>query len=273
MNPRAGDIEVASHKGRHGRNIVADLVLVVVCDLGDHRRIHAVQGAAQRGIFHHHRLQRHVSGALADAEERAVHAAGAVEPGCRGIGDRLVEVVMTVPFKVLALHAGIVLQTVDDAGNAARQRDLGIRHAVTHGVAGPDAHRDSRLIRELHQLVDKGHHKAVEVRPCHVFQVAAGHDAGIEGILHGGKVHLHGFPARLLQFLEDVIVAAGDQDAGLPDAQILDRLEVLTAGTDPGGDLRELQPQIPAAFDGLTIFFRIDEELRLADNSIGAAEL
>ena len=42
-----GDVEVASHEGRHGRNAVTDLILVVLCDLGDHGRVHAVQGTAQ----------------------------------------------------------------------------------------------------------------------------------------------------------------------------------------------------------------------------------
>ena len=180
---------------------------------------------------------------------------------------------MAVPLEILALHAGIMLQAVDNAGDAARQRDLGVRHAVAHCVAGPDAHRDPRLIRKLHQLIDKGHHKAVEVRPRHILQVAARHDAGLKRVLHGRKVHLHGFPAGLFQFLEDVIVAAGDQNAGLPDAQIFDRLEIFPAGADPGGDLRELQSQAAAALDGLAVFLGIDEEFGLTDNSIGAAEL
>ena len=273
MDACPGDVEVASHEGRHGRNAVADLILVVLCDLGDHSRVHAIQGTAQGGIFHHHRLQRDVSGPLADAEERAVDAAGTVEPGRCGIGDRLVEVVMAVPFQVLAFHAGIMLQAVDDAGDAARQGDLGIRYPIAHRVAGPDAHRNPRLVRELHQLVDKRHHKAVKVRPRHIFQVAAGHDAGIERVLHGREVHLHRFPTGLLQLLEDVIIAAGDQNAGLPDAQILDRLEVLTAGPDPGGNLRKLQPQAAAALDGLAVLFGIDEKLCLADDPVGAAEL
>ena len=65
---------------------------------------------------------------------------------------------MAMPFQIFALHVGVVLQAVDNAGNAAGQGHLCIGHAVAHSVAGPDADGDLGLVRKLHQLVDKGDH-------------------------------------------------------------------------------------------------------------------
>ena len=83
---------------------------------------------------------------------------------------------------------------------------------------------------------------------------------------------LHGLPAGHLQLLEDVVVAAGDQDARLADAQILDCVEVFPAGANPGRDLREAQAQRHAALDRLAVALAVDEELGLPDAAVGSAQ-
>ena len=268
----AGHVEVAAHEGGHHRNVVANLLVEVVGDLSDHGGVHAVEGATQRGVLHHHGLQRDVARALADAQQRAVHRGSAVEPGRRGVRHRLVEVVVAVPLQHLAGHVGVLLQAVDDARHAPGQCHLAVRHAVAHGVAGPDLDGNPRVHAHLLKLIDKGHHEAVEIRAGDVLQVAAGHHARLEGVRHGGEVVIHGLLAGHLHLFEDVVVAAGHQDARLLDAQVPHQLEVLPAGPNPGGDLREPQPQLLALADRLAVLLAVHEELRLADDAVGSAE-
>ena len=103
--------------------------------------------------------------------------------------------------------------------------------------------------------------------------MAAGHNAGLKGLTHGGQIVIQRLLAAQLQLLEDMIVTAGYQNTGLADAQILHQLKVLLAGADPGGDLREAQTQILALLNGLAVLFAVDEHFRLADNAVGAAQL
>ena len=103
-----------------------------------------------------------------------------------------------------------MLQTVDDAGDTLGKRSFRVRYAVAHGVAGADLHGNAGLLGQGLKLVDKRNHKAIEVGPGDVFQVATGNNTGIEGILHSGQVILHSLPAGHLHFLEDVVVGAAD---------------------------------------------------------------
>ena len=162
VDARFCHVEALSDKRRHGRDVVAELVPVVFRDLGDDRRVHAVEGAAQGGIFDDHRLKRDVAGPLADAEQGAIDGGGAVKPCGGGVDDGLVEIVVSVPFKHFRGDVGIVVQPVYDAGDAARQGDAGIRHAITHRIAHADLDGDPRFSRKLRQLVDKGNDEAVE---------------------------------------------------------------------------------------------------------------
>ena len=116
------------------------------------------------------------------------------------------------------------------------------------------------------QLVDKRHDKAVKIGARDILQVAARHDARRERIRHGRKVIVHGLTARHLHFLEDVVVAAADENARLADA------EVLLRRADPRRDLRELQPQLHALFECLAVFLAVDEKLRLPDDAVRPAE-
>ena len=180
---------------------------------------------------------------------------------------------MAVPFQIFALHAGIVLQTVDDAGNAAGQGHLRVGDTVAHGVAGPDTDGDLGLVGKLHQFIDEGHHEAVKVRTGDILQMASGHDPGVKGVLHRGQIVVQRLPAGHLHFLEDMIVAAGHQNTGLLDAKVLHHPEVLPGGPDPGGDLREAQPQSLTAFDGLPVPLAVNEKLRLTDQAVRPAQL
>ena len=166
-----------------------------------------------------------------------------------------------------------MLQAVDDAGHAARQGDFRVRHAVAHGVAGADAHGDARVARHLHQFIDKGHHETVEVGAGDVLQMAARHDAGLEGLPHRFQILLHRLRAGELHLFEDVVVAAADEYARFADAQIAHEAEVLLGGAYPGGDLREAQAEIAAALQRLAVLLAVNEELRLADDAVGAAQL
>ena len=247
-------------------------MLEIIRDLGDDGWVHAVERAAQRRVLEHHRLERDIARALANAEQGAVDRARAVEPRGRGVDDRLVKVVVPVPLKALARHVGILLQAVDDARHAARQRRLRVGDAVAHGVARADLDRDARLPRELLQLVDKRHDKAVKIGARDILQVAARHDARRERIRHGRKVIVHGLTARHLHFLEDVVVAATDEDARLTDTEVAHEAEVLLRRADPRRDLRELQPQLHALFERLAVFLAVDEKLRLPDDAVRTAE-
>ena len=179
---------------------------------------------------------------------------------------------MAVPLQHLAGHVGVLLQAVDDARHATGQRHLAVGHAVAHCVAGANLDGNARVHAHLLQLVDEGHYEAVEIRAGDVLQVAAGHHARLEGVRHGGEVVIHSLLAGHLHLFEDVIVAAGHQYARLLDAQIPHQLEVVPAGPDPGGDLREAQPQLLTLADGLAVLLAVDKELGLADDAVGPAE-
>ena len=214
MNTCPGHIEGRTYKGCHRWDLIADVLLEEVRNLRDHRGIHAIQRAPQGRVLKHHGFQRHISGPLTNTQQGAVNRAGAVQPGRGGIGNRLVEIIMAVPLQAFAGHIGIVLQAVDNTGNTAGHGSFRIGNAVAHGVAGPDLHRNTGLPAQLLQFIDKGNHKTVEIGTGNILQMAAGNNAGIEGILHRTKVIIHALRAGHLHFLEDVIVRAGNQDTG-----------------------------------------------------------
>ena len=168
----AGDVEVSADERRSRRYFIADFVLKIACDLGDHRQLHSVCRSAQRSIFHYHCLKRAVSGALTDAEKRAVDARGAVQPCGGGVCYDLIKIVVTVPLEHFARCSRIVHKSVYDSGNAARQRRAGVRYAVAHRVAGAYFYRNSRLLAEPVQLGCKRNYKAVEVRAGDILEVA-----------------------------------------------------------------------------------------------------
>ena len=166
-----------------------------------------------------------------------------------------------------------MLQAVNNTGNAAGHSCFRVGNAVAHGITGPDLYGDPGFPAQLLQLIDKGNHEAVEVGTGNVFQMAAGNDTGGKGILDGTQVIVHALGSCHLHLLEDMIIRAGHQNAGLLDTQFLDQLEVFLAGTDPAGDLRKPQVKTHALFQGFPILLAVDEELGLAYDAVRAAQL
>ena len=113
----AGHIEVAPDERRAFRNVVADLLLVVLGEVRDDGRVHPVQRALELRVLEDHGLERRVAGPLADAEQRGVDAAAAVQPGRRGVVDRAVKVVVPVPLEIRVRDAGVRVKRVNDAGH------------------------------------------------------------------------------------------------------------------------------------------------------------
>ena len=179
---------------------------------------------------------------------------------------------MAMPLQHVGGHAGVVAQAVDDAGDAAGGGGAVVAHAVAHGVAGADLDGDARLAGELHQLLGEGQHEAVEVRAGDVLEVTAGLDAAVQRRLDHAQILVTRLGAGQLHLVEDVVIRAGDEDAGLLDALVLHQLEVLLVRTDPRGDLRELQPQILTGMQRLTVLLGVHEELRLAHQTLGASQ-
>ena len=268
----AGRVEVAAHKRRARGYRVAYLVFEVLGYLGYRREVHAVHSAAQRGVLHRHGLQRAVAGALAYAQQRAVDRGAAVQPRGRGVSDHLVEVVVAVPLQQVRGHVGVVVQAVHYALHAARHRHARVGHAEAQRVAGAYLDGHAALARELHQLRGKGHHEAIEVGAGDVLKVAARAHAVIQRALDYAQVLIQRLPPVHVHLLEDVIVRAADQYAGLLEAHVPDQLEVLLVGPYPAGYLGELQPQLLAAAHGLAVLLGIDEELALAHYALGAAQ-
>ena len=125
---------------------------------------------------------------------------------------------MPVPFKHFAWYIRIVLQAVNYARHAARQGNLGVRHAVAHSIARTNSYGNFRLRRHFHKLVYKGHHKAVKIRPCNIFKVAARHNARLKRFRYRIKVHFHSLAAGLFKLFENMVIAAGNQYSRFPDA-------------------------------------------------------
>ena len=61
-------VEVLAYERCSLRNVVADLFLLVLCQLGDHRGIHAAKVSAKLCILKYHSLKRCISGTLANTK-------------------------------------------------------------------------------------------------------------------------------------------------------------------------------------------------------------
>ena len=272
MDTRASHIEVLSDVGSHGRDRISDLVLEVLCNIGNGGGIHSVQRSAESGVLKDHRLKGHVTRSLAYAKQRAVNGASAVEPGCGGVGHRLIKVVMSVPLKHLALNVGVVLKSVDDAGDASGKCHLGIRNAVSHRVAGADLNGDARIAGHLHQLVDKRNDEAVEIGSRNILKVTTGHNSRLKCIGHRFKIVIHTLPSGHLHLLEYVVITAADEYSGLADTEVTDQLEILAARSDPGGYLGKAQAEVAAFLKRLSVLFAVYEKFCLSDNAVGTAK-
>ncbi len=177
MDAGPGHVEIAADEGGIGMNLVTDFVFEIVGNFTDDCRIHAVEVAFECGVLHDHGFQGHVAGALPDSQHGAVDSGGPIEPGRSRVGDRLVEIIVAVPFQHVRADIRIVIEAVNDAGNRSGQGRSRVRDTVTHGVTGPNFDRDASLAGQFGQLVDEGHYKAIEIRPCDILQMTARDDA------------------------------------------------------------------------------------------------
>ena len=167
----------------------------------------------------------------------------------------------------------MVLQAVDDAGDASRKRRAGVRNAVAHGVAGADLHGDPALAGQLHELVRKRHDEAVEIRSRDILKMAARPQSGLNAVGHDADVAVHRLASGQAHFPKDVVVRAADEDARLLDPQRLRELEILFGRADPRRDLRKIKPEVKAAAHGLAVLLGVHEKFCLADHAVRPAEL
>ena len=137
VDARRGGVEGAADERLGCRDRVLALPLHVLRDLGDRRRVHAVEPAHQPRVLEHQPLQRGVAGPLAVAEQGAVGGGASVQPGRAGVDQDLVEVVVAVPLQPRGRHAGVMGHGMHEARDAARRHRAGVGDAVPHRVAQP----------------------------------------------------------------------------------------------------------------------------------------
>ena len=223
------------------------------------------------GILKHHGLQRRVPRPLPDSEQGCVDARTAIKPCSGGVGHSLVKIIVTMPLDQLVRHARMGMKGIDDALNTSWNYRAGIVHTIAHCVAGSDLDRDSILLHQLGQLKTEGHHIAIDVRPCNVFQMASGADSLLKALSDHAQIMLHGLPSRHLQLQKDMIIRAAHQNPRLLHADGLHQLEVLLAGSDPAGDLRKFISSLHAFIHRVLILFAVQKELAGADHPLRAA--
>ena len=272
MDARAGDVEVAADKRLTRADFDADFTLHVLGDFGHGGQVHAVERAAQGGVLNRHGFQRAVARAFADAQQRAVDRRAAVHPRRTRVADDLVEVVVAMPFQLFRRYARIVVQTVDDAGDGARQGSAIVMHAVAHRVAGANLNRQPGVLGQVHQFFGEGKDEAVEISTGDVLEVAARADAAVKCCLDDAQILVYRLFARQVHLLEDVVVRAGDEDARFLHACLLDQLEVLLVGANPRRDFGEIVAEILAGMERFLVLIGVQEEFGLANQSLRAAQ-
>ena len=119
----------------------------------------------------------------------------------------------------------------------------------------------------------KRHDKAVEVRARDVLKVAARYDSAIQRHLDHAEVFIHRLFAGEVHLVEDVVVRAGDENARLANAQLLDKVKVTFGRANPRRNLRETIAAVAAELQRFAILLAVDEELALADQPVRAAQL
>ena len=221
MDTCPSHVEVSTNKGAHIGDFISNILTEIIGDLRNDRGIHAVQRTSQRCILKDHCFQRNVTGSLADTQQRTVNCRCTVEPCCGCICNGFIEVIMAVPLQLLTGDIGVMLQTVDDTGDASGHSCFRIRHAVTHGITGTDLNGNTGLTGELLQFIDKRNHKTVKISAGNILQMAARLDAHIQCIGNSSQVIVKNLLPVHLHLFEDVVVAAADQDTGLLNTHIL----------------------------------------------------
>ncbi len=273
MDAGARDVEVPAHERVIGGHGPTHILLEVFADLFDGRHVHTVGRPLKAGVFDAQRLEGRVAGPLADTQQRAVGRGAAVKPRRYRVREDEVEVVVAVELELVVGYPELGAQVVHQLRYAARQRGFRPGQAVAHRVADADLYLHPGVFREPHEPFRERDHRAPEVGPRHVLEVAPD---GLEARLGRGVYDDHEVFKNLLpvlfEFHEDVVVRDGGQNAGLLQADVFDELEVGRDGADPPRNLRVLVPAFLALFERLPVLFAVEEELGLAYDALGAAE-
>ena len=180
---------------------------------------------------------------------------------------------MTVPFQHFAGNAGVVLQAVDYAGNASRERNSGVGNAVAHCIAGTDLYRYAAFLRQLHEFGRKRHYEAVEIGSCDILEVASRTQPRFYRVGDDADVLVQSLLSCKPHFVEDMVVGTAHEYARFFYADVAYKREIRLCGTDPCGYLREVIAKLHALFEGFSVLFGVNEELGLTDNAVLSAEL
>ncbi len=273
VNSRSGHIKILSHKGGPGRNLIADLFFVILCQLCDHRSVHAVQVSLQLGIFKNHGLQGRISRPFTDAEQRGIDAGAAVEPGCGGIAHRLVKVIMAMPFNQLMGHTRVRMNGINNALNASGNNRSRIVNPVSHGIAGTHLYGNFVFLHKLHQLQTKRHHIPIDIRPGDILHMTPGTDPLLQTLADNTEIMIHSLASGHLQLQENMIIGAAYQNSRLLHADFLHQLKILLTGADPAGNLRKRISPLHALIHCIPVLFTVQEKLAGTNHAVRTSQL
>ena len=240
MDTSPRHIEVLADKRGVLRNMIADLLFIVLSKFRNDGRVHTVKTATELCIFKDHCFQRCIAGTLSDPKKGTVHAAGTIEPCCRGIADCLVEVIVAMKFNEFARHPCMNHQTVDDTRNRPRDHRSGIVDAISHRIADTDLNRNPVLSHQIHQLQAKRYHKSINVRSGDIFQVAPWTDPDFQAVPDNGKIMPQRLSSCHFQLIENMIIRTAYKNSCLLETDLFDKLKVLFACADPACHFRKL---------------------------------
>ena len=273
MDAGTREVKVLAGKRGHRWDRIIRIIFDVTCDFGNVLRMHTIHCSTKGRIFEDHCLNRHISGTFADTEQGAVDGTCAIHPGCRGIDDTFVEIIVAVPFDHIRRHAGIMLQSVDDAGNTSRQRNAGIRNTEAKGVAGSDLNRNAAFARYFHQAAGKRYDKAVKISTRNILKMAAWAKSGFDTVANDAYVFVESLFSGKSHFMENMVIRAADEHTGFFYSDRAHQLKIFFRCPNPSGNFRKTITEFHTFFQGITVFFRIDKKFGLADHAIVAAEL
>ncbi len=220
MNTGTGGIEVASRKRVVWRNFVAEFLRKIVGHVSYGGGIYAVFMTHETNIFNNEPLYRGVAGTLTKSQKSAVGGRTAIEPGCGGIYEHLMEIIMSMPLEKVSRHSGIIYHRSNQFGNASRQGCTRIGDTKTKGVTETDFDINPALFPQLHELNGKRHTETVDVSPGYIFEVATGRNAFFQCGSDNSQIFLHDFSPATFELKEDMVVGDRGENAGFFKAHV-----------------------------------------------------
>ena len=147
--------------------------------------------------------------------------------------------------------------------------------AEPHRVAQADLRGEvfRHLLAHPHEPLGERQHKALDVGPCDVLQMASRPHARLERGVDHLAVAVHALLAALeLQLVEDVVVGRTGQHACLGQPRFLHQAEVALDRANPAGAFGILVSQLAAPVERGPVVLRVEEELGLPHHAVGPAE-